>query len=109
MKKLLYVVMMIVFINSSLFAQEGSVDCIILEDENSIICKYMSDRVDYDKNVSFVWTEPDGKVTRTKILVMPAGHGSIYDYRYIQGRMEGTWGFKVIDSQKEFKTTFIVE
>ncbi len=109
MKKLLYVVMMIIFINSNLFAQESAVDCIILEDENSIICKYIHERVDYDKNVSFVWIEPDGKVTRTKILVIPAGHGSIYDYRYIKGRMEGTWGFKVIDNQKEFKTTFIVE
>ncbi len=108
MKKFLYIIM-IVFINSNLFAQKSAVDCIILEDENSIICKYIHTRVNFDKNVSFVWIEPNGAVTRTKELIIPAGHGSIYDYRYIKGRMQGTWGFKVVDGDEELKTTFTIE
>jgi hypothetical protein len=98
-----------ILISSNLSAEESAVDCIILEDENSIICKYIHTRVNYDKNVSFVWTEPNGEITRTKKLVIPAGHGSIYDYRYIKGRMQGTWGFKAVDGKKEFKTTFVIE
>lgn len=109
MNRFIYTVLMVVFINGNLFADDSSVDCIILEDENSIICKYNHTRVDFDKEVLFVWTEPNGEVTRTKELIIPAGHGSIYDYRYIKGRMDGTWGFKVVDGDEEFKTTFTIE
>ncbi len=109
MNKFFYIALMIIFINGSLFAQDKSVDCILLEDENSIICKYSHIRVNYDKNVSFIWIEPDGKVTRIKELIIPAGHGSVYDYRYIEGRTHGTWIFKVVDGEEEFKTTFTIE
>ncbi len=97
------------FANINLFAKEPVVDCLILADENSIICKYTLDRVDYDKKISFVWLEPNGNITRKKDLLIPAGHGSIYDYRYIEGRALGTWGFEVIDGNTTLKTTFILE
>jgi hypothetical protein len=108
MKK--YLALIFLFITFS-YAQDtqNAVDCLILEDENSIICKYTHERVDFDKEVEFQWIEPDGRVTRTRSLVIPAYHGSVYDYRYIEGRTKGEWTFKVIDDSTEYKTTFILE
>jgi hypothetical protein len=91
-------------------AYEGSkVDCLVLEDENSIICKYSHKRVNKDKTIRFEWVEPDGTVSRVRDMVIPSGHGSIYDYRYIKGRTNGTWTFKAIDETTEYKTTFDIK
>ncbi len=110
MKKLLCIIFISVFINNSLLADDEKIaDCIILEDENSIICKYTHQRVSYEKSVTFNWIEPDGKITRTKVMIIPAGHGSVYDYRYIKGRTIGKWTFKVTDDSKEFQTNFTIE
>ena len=92
-----------------LHADSKKVDCLILEDENSIICKYSQERVSFEKNITVEWIEPDGAVTRTRAMTIPAHHGSIYDYRYIQGRTQGTWTFKVIDNDEEFTTNFTIE
>ncbi len=110
MKKLIYTFLLVLFTHNLLVAQDApDVDCLILEDENSIICKYIHKRVDYDKNVIFNWIEPSGKITRVKELIIPAGHGSVYDYRYIKGRTHGVWTFTVTDGEKEFKTNFTIE
>lgn len=108
MKK--YLFLLFVFISFS-FAQESEnpVDCLILEDENSIICKYVHERVDYDKEVEFQWVEPSGNVTRKRKMVIPAYHGSIYDYRYIEGRSKGEWIFRVVDGSLEYQTTFTLK
>ena len=108
MKKILNLII-VLLISGNLFAMDNKVDCLILEDENSIICKYIQTRVSYDKTVIFDWIEPDGKITRTKELIVPAGHGSVYDYRYIKGRTKGIWTFKVTDANEQFKTTFNIE
>jgi hypothetical protein len=92
-----------------LHASVEKVDCIILEDENSIICKYTHERVPLDKNVTVQWIEPDGIISRTRDMVIPAFHGSVYDYRYVEGRTKGVWTFKVIDKPNEFTTTFNIE
>jgi hypothetical protein len=42
-------------------------------------------------------------------MVIPAGHGSIYDYRYIKGRTLGVWTFKAIDESEEYTTSFVLE
>lgn len=92
------------------FAQaKSNVDCIILDDENSIVCKYIHTRVDYNKTITVQWIEPDNQITRTREMIIPAHHGSIYDYRYKSGRTKGIWTFKVIDDNKEFKTNFTIE
>jgi hypothetical protein len=109
MRKYLYILLISFLVNSSLFANENKVDCLILEDENSIICKYIQTRVSYEKQVTFEWIEPNGKITRVKELNIPAGHGSVYDYRYIKGRALGLWTFKVTDDTKEYTTTFTIE
>ena len=107
-KRFLYLCFLFIF-SSSLYAQETKgVDCIILEDENSIICKYSHKRVNYEKKIILNWIEPDGKITRIRELSIPAGHGSVYDYRYIKGRTPGIWTFTVTDAEDEYKTNFTI-
>lgn len=109
----------LVLISSFLFAQteeiEGgstqmkTADCLILQDENSIICKYLHERIEEDIEVTIQWIDPNGEITRERTILVPAGHGSIYDFRYIEGRMKGTWQFKVLESSSETTTTFEIE
>ena len=82
------------------------VDCLILEDENSIICKFNAKRETNDQEIIVQWIDPQGEISRSREMIVPAGHGSIYDYRYIDGRALGKWTFKVITDEKEHTTTF---
>jgi len=86
-----------------------SVDCLILQDENSIICKYEHQRIEEDKEIQVRWIDPKGELSRERTLILPAGHGSIYDFRYIKGREKGIWQFKVIDNEVETSGTFEIE
>lgn len=108
MKKYLLILSIITTV---LFGYENDkeADCIILKEENSIICKYSHIRINEDKEVTFNWIEPNGKVTRTRVMVLPAGHGSVYDYRYLEGRTKGNWTFEVIDGEDKITTNFIIE
>jgi hypothetical protein len=86
---------------------ENKVDCLILEDENSIICKYIIKRTNNESSITAQWIDPTGEISRSRDMIIPAGHGSIYDYRYIEGRILGNWTFKVIDeNKKEYTTSF---
>lgn len=97
--------------HSLLFAleQNSGVDCLILEDENSIVCKYTHTRVDFDKDILVEWIEPDGTVSRSRQMKIPAMHGSIYDYRYIKGRTLGEWSFRVTDGANQYTTNFTLK
>ena len=97
-------------LNITLFAKTSNdVDCILLADEDSIVCKYTHIRADEDHKILIQWIEPDGTVTRQRDMIIPAHHGSVYDYRYITGRTKGLWTFKVIDNNQEYKTHFTIE
>lgn len=85
---------------------EPSVDCLILQDENSIICKFQTNRLNIDQEIVVQWIDPQGDISRSRNMIVPAGHGSIYDFRYINGRLSGDWVFKVIENNKEFETKF---
>jgi hypothetical protein len=106
-----YIFTFLFFLNTFAFAADQAIgaDCIILNDENSIVCKYTHQRVDYDKEVLFQWVEPDGVTTRKRVMSIPAYHGSVYDYRYMEGRAIGEWKFKVIDGDKEYNTSFVIK
>ena len=110
MKKLLLVFLLVL---SAGFAEtledESPVDCLILEDENSIICKYVLPRAEEDKEIKVQWIDPKGEVSRERNLLISAGHGSIYDFRYVDGRMPGIWTFKVFDSEKTFEGNFEIK
>ncbi len=103
MKKIFLLNTILIF---KLFASNNSVDCIILEDEDSIVCKYIHTRVSYDHNISVKWIDPNKNISRQRDMTIPAFHGSIYDYRYIKGRMQGVWTFEVIDNNTSYKTNF---
>lgn len=85
---------------------EPSVDCLILQDENSIICKFETNRELKDQDIVVQWIDPQGDVSRSRNMIVPAGHASIYDYRYINGRLSGSWTFKVLGNEKEYTTSF---
>lgn len=92
------------------FAQgEKSADCLIIEEENSIICKYVNARKNIDRAVLFEWFNPNGLLSRTREMQVPAGHGSVYDFRYIAGREAGVWTFKVSEGEESYKTTFEIK
>ena len=120
MNKLFKYLLLILLISNNLIAENtieheidydstNSVDCIILSDENSIICKYIHKRIDEDKYVEFIWIDPSDTISRQRTMLIPAGHGSIYDYRFINGRVSGEWTFEVLDNNQSYKTNFIIE
>lgn len=84
-----------------------NVDCLILEDENSIICKFevIKDSQNEQKIV-INWVNPNGEISRTREMLIPAGDGSAYDFRYLDGRESGKWDFKIIYNEKEYSTSF---
>lgn len=109
------IILISLFLLSTIFAEtidedtKYSADCLILEDENSIVCKYIHVRLDKDKEIRIQWIDPEGEVSRDRVVVIPAGHGSIYDFRYIEGRIPGIWQFKVIDGKRETSTSFEIK
>ncbi len=112
MLRYLFFLLCITFLFSEDFTSEESesgVDCLILQDENSIICKYEHKRLEVDQEVLVQWINPKGEISRERTLIIPAGHGSIYDFRYIDGRMKGIWQFKVVENNQEFITKFTLE
>ena len=82
-------------------------DCLVLEDEKSVICKFevMRDETK-EQQITINWISPTGEISRTREMVMPAGDTSAYDYRYLDGRENGKWDFKIIYSGKEYSTKF---
>jgi len=108
MKKILIFMLLL---SLSLLGQENipEVDCLILEDENSIICKYVLNRENKDKNITFEWIDPEGNISRSKDVMVLSNHGSVYDFRYINGRQKGIWTFKVIDNGQIYKTEFEIK
>ena len=83
-----------------------NVDCLILEDENSIICKFEIIRADKEQQIIIHWISPTGEVSRTREMLIPAGDSSAYDYRYLDGREGGKWDFKIIYEGKEYISKF---
>jgi hypothetical protein len=81
-------------------------DCLIINDENSIVCKYTSPILLEDKELVVEWINPDGESTRKRTKVKPAGHSSVYDFRHLSGRIQGIWMFRVFDDKDIITTTF---
>ena len=92
----------------------NKVECKIskLDDDNKrdiIVCKYIQTRVNHDKEIFVEWINPRGEVDRARKLSIPAGHGSVYDYRYLAGRTKGIWKFIATDNTNKYKTSFEVK
>jgi hypothetical protein len=87
-------------------AQEVGLNCLIIKEEGSIICKYTQERELEDRLVKINWIDPSNKISRKKSIKFKAGHGSVYDFRYMKGRMFGIWTVEVKDKDKDYNTTF---
>ncbi len=83
-----------------------NVDCLILEDEKSIICKFEVIRDTKDQQIVIHWISPTGEISRTREMIIPAGDVSAYDYRYLDGREGGKWNFKILYNQDEYSSSF---
>lgn len=84
-----------------------NVDCLILDDENSIICKFEVIRdIEKDQEIIIHWISPTGEISRTREMVIPAGDVSAYDYRYLDGREGGKWNFRVVYNGNEYTSSF---
>ena len=84
----------------------ASVQCEI--ENGRIYCKYFLDRSDNQngKEVEFHWISPKSpEDDRIRHFRVPPLHGSVYDYRFLPGRMEGRWHVKV----KDLETNSTVE
>jgi hypothetical protein len=87
-------------------AYNPNVDCLILEDEKSIICKFEVIRDTKDQQIVIHWISPTGEISRTREMIIPAGDVSAYDYRYLDGREGGKWNFKILYNQDEYSSSF---
>ena len=78
---------------------DESVECSVVEENDKIIrCTYSSTRIPEARTVIFYWnSETTPQDDRERRFVMPAGHGSVYDYRYYYGRAQGLWQVRVAD------------
>lgn len=84
-----------------------NVDCLILEDENSIICKFeIIQDLDNEQKIVINWINPSGEISRSREIIVPIGDSSAYDFRYIEGRELGKWDFSIIYRDQEYSTSF---
>lgn len=92
---------------------DHSLACDIVEEEDKIIrCTYSAVRAPYDRTVRFIWrSETTPQDDRERTFNLPAGHGSVYDYRYYYGRAPGEWRVETQDEQGEplAATTFTIQ
>lgn len=71
-----------------------------------IKCKYKTVSKDYDRNITMSWTSPSTpQDDRFKTIVLPAYHVSTYDYRYFDGRADGSWTISATDEETSQVTT----
>ena len=91
----------------SLFATDALVCNMINEDDIlKIKCKYKTVSKEYDRNISMAWTSPSTpQDDRFKTVLLPAYHVSVYDFRYFDGRADGSWTISATDEETGQVTT----
>ena len=80
-------------------ASSHELECAVVENDDKIIqCTFSSVRLATDRNITFFWnSQTTPQDDRERSFVLPAGHGSVYDYRYYYGRAPGIWQVRVAD------------
>lgn len=99
--------LLFILFSYSLFAKDALMCKVANEDEIlKIKCTYETTRKSYDRNISLAWTSPSTpQDDRFKTIVLPAQHGSVYDFRYFDGRAEGSWTISATDESSGEVTT----
>ena len=98
---------------SVLFA-ENALKCELINEDDilKIKCKYNTVSKEHDRNISIAWNSPSApQDDRFKTILLPAYNISTYDYRYFDGRAEGSWTVSVteIETEEVTSTHFIKE
>jgi len=91
----------------SLLANDA-LECGVKNEDNilKIKCKYKTVSKDYDRNISMAWTSPSTpQDDRFKTVLLPAYHVSVYDFRYFDGRADGSWTISATDEETGQVTT----
>ena len=98
---------LLTFFTLGLFATDTLVCNVVNEDDIlKIKCTYKTVRKSYDRNISMAWTSPSTpQDDRFKTILLPAHHGSAYDYRYFDGRADGSWTISATDEKTGQVTT----
>lgn len=94
-------------------ASSYKLECTVIEEHDKIIqCTFSSVRLAADRRITFRWkSETTPQDDRERTFVLPAGHGSVYDYRFYYGRAPGLWNISTVnDSGKTLaETSFTLE
>lgn len=117
-----FIISFLLIMSSILFAKENvqnkaevvtkivpynpNVECVVLVDEDSVICKFEVIRADKEQQVIVSWIGPTGEISRTREMIINAGDSTAYDYRHLDGRENGKWNFKIIYNEKEYISQF---
>lgn len=85
------------FLVQTVFAQQSSLSCETIDDGiEKIQCTFVTQRKKSEREVQFNWhSESHPQDDRERSIVLPANHGSVYDYRYLRGRAPGIWRVSV--------------
>lgn len=86
--------------------EKPSLSCNILEDEDSIMCRFEFPQIQNRQKIQLQWFSPTGELSRQREITVTDDFGAVYDYRYISGRQKGTWIFRVIFKGISYSTTF---
>ena len=119
---MLKIIVFFIIINSMLFAKENiqkkvevvdkvipynpNLECLILADEDSVVCKFEVIRSDKEQQIVINWISPTGEISRTREMIINAGDSTAYDYRHLDGRENGKWNFKIIYNDKQYISQF---
>ena len=69
------------------------------DDIYKIKCKYMTVTKSYDRNISMAWSSPSApQDDRFKTILLKALNKSVYDFRYFDGRANGSWTISATDN-----------
>ncbi len=102
-----------ILLSSTLSAERhDKLTCEVVDDGDKIIqCTYSASRLEEERPVQFIWrSETTPHDDRERTLMVPALHGSVYDYRYYYGRALGKWDVTVndLDGNPLATTSFVL-
>jgi len=98
------------FAASDNVVQEDKLNCEVGSER--IVCTYSTLNENADREYVVKWFDPNGKESRLKYSILPAGHSSFYDYRFLPGRLAGNWTVTVFETGFDSyvqKDSFIID
>lgn len=98
-------------VEKELEVQKNTQEALIcLQESGQITCKLLAKRIDRDRVVIFRWFAPTSpKDDRTREMILPANHASIFDRRHVQGRSKGKWRVEVEIEADQPSTSFTLK